>query len=777
MVFPSSITFPSSTTFPGAPAGPPPNTPLRAYISGRNRPLEVVDYSVDESITSFAPGDMSGGTSTMNISIRADEDADLANRYLACVDLQITLVDASGVEGTPYLGRGWWSGIISKATRAGGRITFVVDSLLTKLNLTKTADPYFGKAGTATNTLYVNNLILNPSAEASLTGYGSVPGTTGVASLTNPTGVTPFAGSYVARLTWSTAATSDGGGINYLQAGLSAGVTYSFSSYVRTNSTQHIRMVVTWQDAGAVTKGISVGTDVASSTSWSRLSASNVTAPTGSTRALISFYSFNASGGLFTDSIYHNWAIADTLDVDAIMLTAGPTIYDYADGSFSNGSWTGTPNASSSQIIVTIASGTGTDATLSGAFRYYLGLCDIGSDQILIDPDFDHIYVSLPRWTGIVLDYIKHLCSAYFVEIAVINGIIQVRKPRGRIVRIENPDAINTSVTSQGTARRVVVNNHNNRWLSDTVVADVTTVYSISDNGTSFSLKTSHSLTTINNPVCVAAITPMPYVSGSGQYSIVDSTNNTVDPSAWTAGGGAVTVALDPNDPFQINVAVIAPDNIPQYTGPFRLATSNNGVDTPALYITGTGVFTHPETMNISTGVALETQTNDKAPTIDNPFIGDASTAHDMGLFAADDSAGALVTGSGSISFDPDANGQEFGTIVGSRFRTKSGIYRITHTNAKRGSVQIDYKMDVSFSDLVNLFAMIFDEFNVTYAGNTFATFNALYPTQLMSDFNVVSANPTMADYNAVYAGANFNDHAVYPYLKEAVVEDGTSRI
>ncbi len=58
------------------------------------------------------------------------------------------------------------------------------------------------------------NPVKNPSAETNALGYYALPGTTGVAALTNPTtGGAPGAGTDFVRSTWSTASTAAGGGM------------------------------------------------------------------------------------------------------------------------------------------------------------------------------------------------------------------------------------------------------------------------------------------------------------------------------------------------------------------------------------------------------------------------------------------------------------------------------------------------------------------------------------------------------------------------------------
>lgn len=748
---------------------------LRAIIDGRANPIVIADYSVTQAINAYAPGDTSGGTSSITISAITDETGSLATRLLSNIDKHITLYDDQGIEDTPWKGRGIVSGVISAVTRTGRKVSFSVDSMLNRLNTDKIAQPFFGKSRPAFITSYIINEATNPSFETATTNLAVTAGTGGTAAVTNPT-VTAFAGTKVGRATWSVAATGVGGLI-YTHPGIIAGNAYTFSAYLRASALQNMQMGLAWLDASSVQIGsIVVGTDMpVDNSGFIRFSLVNLTAPAGAVTANLRFFNFNGT----TPGQFHNWAVGNTLDIDGVMIVQGGALSDYGDGSSANGSWTGTANASSSQLSIQLPQDPGYDATLSNAFRYYASLVGIPTTSLNINSDFDNILVAFPYWKGNVLDHIKLLSSAYGVQFNIADEVINITTPRTRIIRVENQDRFSETVTSQRTAKTVVVKNYNNQWLTDSVAASATQVYSVDEGGsTNFYIDTTSSLGTVNNPLPSASVAPFPYIAGPGVYVVLDSNNNIVNPNTWSLNGGRVTTSLDPDKPNSIFVSVQAPRHMTEYVAPYRLASNVTGEDVPSLYITGTGVFTNVQDVIIYTGATESETPTDEAPTVDNIFISDVSQAHDRGLYSADDASGPTVTGNGSIAFDPDANGQEFGVVVGSRYRTNGSIMRMTQTNTSPSKISFDSVQDVAFNDLTDLFSILFSEFNITYAGLTFAAFDALWlSTFTFNDFNAQTSNPTFASFNTIYSGATFNDYSVYPLLREVPVDDTEARI
>ncbi len=185
------------------------------------------------------------------------------------------------------------------------------------------------------------NLATNPSVESATTGWTAVPGTTGVAAITNPTATTTY-GTLVARCTWSTANTAVGAGISY-DVAVTAGTIYSFFlGLIRPSLAQTLQFQVEWRTASAT---ISTSTATAQAfTAGQALSATlnNLTAPATATIARVKVLS---TVGLNS--------IGSTLDLDGLLVEAATAVGAYFDGSTSGGYWTGTVNASTSVFPTT----------------------------------------------------------------------------------------------------------------------------------------------------------------------------------------------------------------------------------------------------------------------------------------------------------------------------------------------------------------------------------------------------------------------------------------
>jgi len=187
----------------------------------------------------------------------------------------------------------------------------------------------------------ITNLATNPSVEATTGNWGYyLAGGAATASRGLGGGYT---GSNYFRLTWTAASTVVSGGFYPYSMGagtITANATYMGSVYVRTSKNQTMFSQMQFKDAGNTTLNTVNGPVVTVQANvWTRLSTSAV-APTNAYSGLLTAYAF--SGGTM-------WQPGDTLDGDGAMLTAGSTLYNYADGgSSSSWVWNGAANASTS---------------------------------------------------------------------------------------------------------------------------------------------------------------------------------------------------------------------------------------------------------------------------------------------------------------------------------------------------------------------------------------------------------------------------------------------
>jgi hypothetical protein len=204
----------------------------------------------------------------------------------------------------------------------------------------------------------VTNYASNPSFEASTAGVVAVPGTTGVAAITNPSVASGF-GSKVAHCQWSTASTAAGGGL-YLEidlatVGLVVGDVVSLGLfYLLTSISNRMQLSAEWRtNVGTIstTSGTAKQTTAATAqTAANKLAASvdaswkleALTVPATATKLRIRLLSVAGTG-------YANWSVGSYVRIDGVMVNKGATLADYFDGASGNAyGWVGTAHLSPS---------------------------------------------------------------------------------------------------------------------------------------------------------------------------------------------------------------------------------------------------------------------------------------------------------------------------------------------------------------------------------------------------------------------------------------------
>ena len=173
-------------------------------------------------------------------------------------------------------------------------------------------------------------------------GTGGAGSHTLVSSPDGPGGLTTYV-----RKTWSVAPSSNAAtGIRNADttgSGLpvSAGATYTFSSWLRASKTQSnaATILVEWVNASGVSMSQSFFNPYVTlpANTWTRLTAT-VAAPSGA--AFVGIISHVSAGT--------TWSPGDTLDGTGLMVTQGDTLYAFADGASPGWAWNGMANNSTS---------------------------------------------------------------------------------------------------------------------------------------------------------------------------------------------------------------------------------------------------------------------------------------------------------------------------------------------------------------------------------------------------------------------------------------------
>lgn len=387
------------------------------------------------------------------------------------------------------------------------------------------------------------------------------------------------------------------------------------------------------------------------------------------------------------------------------------------------------------------------DGTLAGAITYYCSLCGITP---IIDANMSEaetLQVNFMGWKGNVWDKLKELCSGVSLsntdninmEMYISDDELHFRKAGIAVLDIdERALDLSQSVDTFDAAQSVSVYNYNTFHAEDRVVYDISNYDIDVDPNKAFKGSIGDSLqvaagetikkrftidadlTSVNQPTCVEFITSIPYSGTTGEYAIYgyDNTNLPVMPAQWIGLGGSLTVELTEN-PNEIEITVTAPDNPTMtasdgttiVTGPYHVGveTSGDGVEYPALFITGTGVFYNKQLHTFYTGADDAITSRDSAQQIDNMFITSTAQVTNRGIMAAQEACGPTVQISANVE-----NGLPFGSAAGSMI-TKNGnkfrVNSVSHSVASSG-LSADAMVKVS-------------EFNSLWSGLTFADFDS----------------------------------------------------
>ncbi len=186
----------------------------------------------------------------------------------------------------------------------------------------------------------ITNLVVNPTFGSGNNIYSSGTGSQVSTNSVQPSGG-PTGGSFYRRAyTAASVGFAAGADINTLGiTTVAPGQAMTGSAYVRSSKAQAVQPQLQWLNASAGSSGVSNGTSVTLvANTWTRISV------TGTAPATTVSFRLDLDGG----SGAVQWANTDTLDYTMLMVTAGSTLYLYADGNTAGWDWTGVTNNSPS---------------------------------------------------------------------------------------------------------------------------------------------------------------------------------------------------------------------------------------------------------------------------------------------------------------------------------------------------------------------------------------------------------------------------------------------
>lgn len=424
-------------------------------------------------------------------------------------------------------------------------------------------------------------------------------------------------------------------------------------------------------------------------------------------------------------------------------------------------------------VIKTALPHGGAGSTLLTALNYYCGL--VGITPVIAEAfadELDLVPVNFIGWNGNVWEHLKMLCSGVSastttnvgIEMYVSGEELHFRKAKETIITENEIAVIDSSISVDvfEAAKQIEVYNYNTSYGTNKVFyeeanyaedADPETVFKASiidsmqvEAGATLKkiFKIDATLSSVNQPVCVATITrtpPAPYSGTTGEYVIVGTDDLPISPAQWNDMGGSLTVALTSN-PGEIEITIVAPpitelekDNGNGYAiAPYKIGVESSGeADYPALWLTGTGVFFNKKKQIFLTGASEALTPKDNATTVDNLFISDNFNASSRGVAAAQLACGPTITLS-----QTGANGLAFGTTIGSVQKFHDNTYRINSVSYTESSATITSTVATTIA-----------EFNAAWSDDTFANFTetaldpATYPTTALK-FNEFTIVPLM---------------------------------
>ncbi len=427
--------------------------------------------------------------------------------------------------------------------------------------------------------------------------------------------------------------------------------------------------------------------------------------------------------------------------------------------------------------------------TLGGAFAYYCNLVGI-TTGVSVDPSIASRPVNYAGFIGVVWTFIKQMCAAQQVEVALVSNTVLLRAPRQRIAQNYRDSVEKWTLDASLLAQSVQVYHYDTVAKTNSLVypiggwdksvkilqvdAGQTLTFDISLAPSTSSTGLGASLSSIVQPTCVATVSQTD--ASASQYSVIGSDGGAISPTDWLNGGGSVTAVINP-DSTSIKVTVVG-SQTPMLATPFRIASplGPSGAYS-SLRLLGSGVFFDKQLLTFSTGVDPTLVGTVIGATVDNPAIQNMADAYTAALhllaafgsprqtltvttrginrigdtgafvypmFSDFDAAHAGETfstwdatwaGKTFAQFDSAQfalvastfDNQAFGNVGGARVLNDNQWYRIRNVSAM-GPHSISYAAE---SDT------ILSDFGAGFAGMTFAQFDAIHSGQSFNDFDV----------------------------------------
>lgn len=296
--------------------------------------------------------------------------------------------------------------------------------------------------------------------------------------------------------------------------------------------------------------------------------------------------------------------------------------------------------------------------TLAQAFTYYLGLAGITTD-LFVDDTISSRAVVFPGWNGELWFHLKQMAVAQDCDISLVSGVLLLRPIRKRVASNNRDTARSVSFSTNTLARSVEVYQYNNRAITNELVyppggwkSDVE-VYNVNAGETSeYTVELSASVSSIQTPVMQTFVSQE--YSASSVYTIVADDGLPVEPAAWTAFGGSLSLSIDPST-TTLKLVLVGAIGLPTASGTtatnfsVALGSDATGNRYSTLRVVGSGVAFNKVKKTVRTGVPESKTSTEVGVTIDNPFISSTNDLYRAGTRAAKNYSGAVPSLTSSV--------------------------------------------------------------------------------------------------------------------------------
>lgn len=432
-------------------------------------------------------------------------------------------------------------------------------------------------------------------------------------------------------------------------------------------------------------------------------------------------------------------------------------------------------------LLNTTQTVTGGSMTLGAYITAVLAAGSI-TTGISIDAGIAATAIVAPNYTGDLWILLKDICTAYQIEVALVDDVVTVRPLRERTIQPLNLEMESWSVSDLELAQSIEVAYYSYEQVTDSLVypkggwnEDVQ-VYQVDAGQTLVvEIPVDFYLTSIEQPT-VQSTVARDYTGPDSVYCVAGNDGLPVVTSQWTDAGGSLTVALKENGTV-IEATIVGAD-IPNLA-PFRIAVSSGPSDFySTLRLIGTGVGFTRNIFTQQTGLTSAETATLVGVTIDNVMIDTEAQARTAAWNALADYAlprrsysatarvvnrsgtqgpdviypsfdvwdDALAPGYDFGDFNTDNTGdtfqdftdaqystvindfenQAFGNVAGARVQYRDAWYRVRQADSTQDSVAFTSAFDTLFSD-----------FNTSQTGD-FSDFNAVFTDLTFTDFALI---------------------------------------